>query len=64
MGSKEILLDDAKRFRDYAKAAHVKVDFKLYTGMWHNFHMFNAWFDDAKQAISDLAVFAHQLDRD
>jgi len=64
VGSKEILLDDAKRFRDYAKAAHVKVDFKLYTGMWHNFHMFNAWFDDAKQALADISDFAHKLDKD
>ncbi|MAK29242.1 alpha/beta hydrolase [Acinetobacter sp.] len=64
VGSKEILLDDAKRFRDKAKEADVKVEFKLYTGMWHNFQMFSAWFDEAKQAISDLAVFAHQLDRD
>lgn len=64
VGSKEILLDDAKRFRDKAKEADVEVEFKLYTGMWHNFQMFNAWFNEASQAIADLAVFAHQLDRD
>ncbi len=64
VGSKEILLDDAKRFRDKAKTAGVKVEFKLYTGMWHNFHMFNAWFDQAKQALTDLSEFAHQLDQD
>lgn len=64
VGSKEILLDDAKRFRDKAKEADVEVEFKLYTGMWHNFQMFNAWFEEASQAIADLAVFAHQLDRD
>lgn len=64
VGSKEILLDDAQRFRDKARAAGVKVDFKLYTGMWHNFQMFSAWFDEAKQAIADLAYFAHKIDRD
>lgn len=64
VGSKEILLDDAQRFRDKAVAAGVEVDFKLYTGMWHNFQMFSAWFDEAKQAIADIASFAHQIDQD
>ena len=36
VGSKEILLDDSKRFREKAEQADVKVHFKLYTGMWHN----------------------------
>ena len=64
VGSKEILLDDAKRFREKAEQAGVKVHFKLYTGMWHNFQMFNAWFSEARQALTDIAEFAHQLDRD
>lgn len=64
VGSKEILLDDATRFEEKAKAAGVKVEFKLYTGMWHNFQMFNAWFDEAKQALSDIAEFAQRLDKD
>ncbi len=63
VGSKEILLDDAKRFREKAEDAGVKVQFKLYTGMWHNFQMFNAWFDEAKQALADIAEFAHELDK-
>ncbi|MCU4490766.1 alpha/beta hydrolase [Acinetobacter ursingii] len=64
VGSKEILLDDAKRFRDQAKQAGVDVEFKLYTGMWHNFQMFSAWFDQAKHALTDISEFAHQLDKD
>lgn len=64
MGSKEILLDDAQRFKERAEQANVKVHFKIYTGMWHNFQMFSAWFDEAQQAIADLAEFAHQLDQD
>jgi acetyl esterase/lipase len=63
VGSKEILLDDSKRFREKAEKANVKVNFKLYTGMWHNFQMFNAWFPEAKQALADIAEFAHSLDR-
>lgn len=64
IGSKEILLDDASRFFEKAKEADVKVSYKLYTGMWHNFQMFSPWFDEAKQALSDVAEFAQQLDRD
>ena len=64
VGSKEILLDDSTRFEEKAKAAGVDVEFKLYTGMWHNFQMFSAWFDEAKQALTDIAEFAHRLDKD
>ena len=63
VGSKEILLDDGKRFYERAKAAGVKVQFKLYTGMWHNFQMFTM-FDEAQQALDDLASFAQRLDVD
>ena len=64
VGSKEILLDDAQRFKERAEQANVEVHFKIYTCMWHNFQMFSAWFDEAQQAIADLAEFAHQLDQD
>lgn len=64
VGSKEILLDDAQRFRDKATKAGVDVTFKLYTGMWHNFQMFNAWFPEAKMALDDIATFAQSLDQD
>lgn len=63
VGSKEILLDDGKRFYEKAKAAGVKAQFKLYTGMWHNFQMFTM-FDEAQQALDDLAHFAQRLDVD
>ena len=64
VGSKEILLDDAQRFKEKAQQAGVDLTYKLYTGMWHNFQMFHSWFDEGKQALADLAEFAHQLDRD
>ncbi|MCH4243576.1 alpha/beta hydrolase [Acinetobacter gerneri] len=64
VGSKEILLDDAKRFEDKAKEAGVDVRYKLYTGMWHNFQMFSPWFEEAKKSIADIADFAHKLDKD
>lgn len=63
VGSKDLLLDDARRFKQQAEMAQVDVSFKLYTGMWHNFQMFNAWFDEAKQALADMAEFAHHFDQ-
>jgi monoterpene epsilon-lactone hydrolase len=63
VGSKEILLDDAQRFKEKAEQAKVDVEFKIYTGMWHNFQMFGAWFDEARRAINDLSDFAHRLDQ-
>lgn len=63
IGSKEILLSDAQRFEIKAKEAKVDVEYKLYTGMWHNFQMFSPWFDEAKRSLADLAEFAHKLDQ-
>ena len=64
VGSKEILLDDALRFKVKAEEAGLDVEFKLYTGMWHNFQMFSSWFEEGQRALSDLADFAHRLDQD
>ncbi|MCL6238174.1 MULTISPECIES: alpha/beta hydrolase [Acinetobacter] len=64
VGSKEILLDDAQRFKVKAEEAGLDVEFKLYTGMWHNFQMFSPWFEEGQHALSDLADFAHRLDQD
>ncbi|MDV2469182.1 alpha/beta hydrolase [Acinetobacter chinensis] len=64
IGSKEILLDDAERFKKKAVEAGVQVSYKLYTGMWHNFQMFHHWFDEAERALADIAEFAHQCDAD
>ena len=64
VGSKEILLDDAQRFKVKAEETGLDVEFKLYTGMWHNFQMFSPWFEEGQRALSDLADFAHRLDQD
>jgi epsilon-lactone hydrolase len=63
VGSKEILLDDANRFKEKAEDAGVDVSFKIYTGMWHNFQMFSHWFEEGKRALADIAEFAHKQDK-
>ena len=64
VGSKSMLLDDAKRLQQRAQDAGLKSQLKVYTGMWHNFQLFSAWFNEAKQALADLAEFAHSIDVD
>lgn len=64
VGSKSMLMDDAKRLKDMAVNAEVDVSYKLYTGMWHNFFMFNAWFDEGKMALDDICYFIqHRLNK-
>ena len=62
VGSKEILLDDAKRFKKLADEAGTDVTLSIFPGMWHNFHMFNHWVDDAKTAMQDIAKFVDHVD--
>ncbi|GAA5012933.1 alpha/beta hydrolase [Acinetobacter puyangensis] len=63
VGSKEILLDDAKRLKEYVEQAGGKATLSIYPGMWHNFHMFNHWVEQAKQALNDIARFVDHVDR-
>ena len=63
VGSKALLLDDAKRLHERAEQAGLNSQLKIYTGMWHNFQLFS-WFDEARQALADLAEFAHTTDVD
>ena len=63
VGSKEILLDDAKRFKQMADDAGAKVTLSIFPGMWHNFHMFSHWIEDAKTALNDIARFVDHVDR-
>lgn len=63
VGSKEILLDDAKRFKKAADRADVDCTLTIYSGMWHNFHMFNHWITPAKKALKDITKFVDRMDR-
>ncbi|AXI04154.1 alpha/beta hydrolase [Aquirhabdus parva] len=60
VGSEEILLDDALRLTELARAAGVDVDCQIFDGMWHNFQMFNAFFPVADQATNQIALFVKQ----
>lgn len=62
VGSKEILLDDANRLKEFADQAGVKATLSIFPGMWHNFHMFNHWVDSGKNALNDIAKFIDRID--
>lgn len=57
VGSKEILLDDANRFKALADATNSAVELNIYPGMWHVFQMFSPWIDMAEQSILEIRDF-------
>ncbi len=59
-GSEEILLDDALRLAELARAVGVAVDCQIYEGMWHNFQMFSHYLHIADRAMDHMASFIQQ----
>ncbi|XID75096.1 alpha/beta hydrolase [Alkanindiges sp. WGS2144] len=57
VGSKEILLDDANRFKALAEVNNSPVVLNVYPGMWHVFQMFSSWVDMAEQALVEIRDF-------
>lgn len=57
VGSKEILLDDANRFKELADAVDSAVELTIYPGMWHVFQLFSPWTEAAEQAIAEIGDF-------
>lgn len=58
-GSDEILLDDATRFAEKARAAGVNISLEIWDEMFHVFQLFS-FLPETKQAISQIAAFASQ----
>jgi monoterpene epsilon-lactone hydrolase len=56
-GDHEVLLDDAVRFGDRAKAAGVDVNTVVWPGMFHVFQTFSPILPEARQAINQIARF-------
>lgn len=56
-GEGEILLDDARRFSERAKAAAVEVNLEVWPAMWHDWHVCVPDLDEANQAIAKIAEF-------
>ncbi|MBN1262715.1 MAG: alpha/beta hydrolase [Anaerolineae bacterium] len=59
VGTAEILLDDARRCADKARAAGVDVTLAVWEGMCHVFQMF-AFLPETKEALGQIAAFTAQ----
>jgi len=57
VGSDEVLLDDAARLADRARAARVDVTFDAWDRMIHVWHWFLPWLDEAQSAVDKIGGF-------
>lgn len=55
--SNEILLDDAKRLAEKAKAGGVDVTLKIWDGMWHAWHALGGLIPESKKAFEEIGQF-------
>ncbi len=60
VGADEILLDDSTRVEEKMKAAGVKVEIKIWEGMWHVFQSFAPWVPEAQFSIDEIGGFIHR----
>jgi acetyl esterase/lipase len=57
VGGDEILLSDATRLADDARAAGVEVHLAVWPKMWHVWHVFAPSLPEARRAIDDIGAF-------
>jgi hypothetical protein len=57
VGEDELLLDDAKRFANCAKAAGVPVTLEIWPNMWHVWHYCTPDLSEANQAIEHITKY-------
>ncbi len=60
VGDDEVLLSDAVRLAERAKAAGVQVEFKVWPGMWHVFQSGAATMPEARQSLSEISSFVRK----
>lgn len=58
-GSDEVLVDDADRLVDRARAAGVRVTYHRADGMWHAFPVLAGFLRDADRALGELGAHLH-----
>jgi monoterpene epsilon-lactone hydrolase len=61
VGEDEILLSDATRLAERARAAGVKVTLRVWPAMWHVWHLFAPWLPEAQQAVDDIGAFVRAV---
>ncbi|RKZ34888.1 MAG: alpha/beta hydrolase [Gammaproteobacteria bacterium] len=61
VGSTEVLLDDATRVANKARAAGVSVDLRLWPDMSHVFYLFASVLPEARQMVAQVSAFANEV---
>jgi acetyl esterase/lipase len=57
VGDCEVLLSDAERFAERARACHVHVEFKVWQGMWHAFQTGARFVPEARRSLQEIGRF-------
>ena len=60
VGSEEVLLDDAARLADRARAAGVDATIEVWDSMIHVWHWFLPWLDEAQSAVDKIGAFLRE----
>jgi acetyl esterase/lipase len=60
VGSREVVLDDARRIERHAREAGVFVKLDVWPGMVHVWHLFASVLAEGQRAIEDLGSFIRQ----
>ena len=61
-GCGEMLLSDAQRLADKARAAGVPVELVLWPAMWHVWHLMIPTLPEARHAVEEIGEFLRRLD--
>jgi len=57
VGDREILLSDALRLTERARAADVHAELEVWDGMWHVWHLLAAFVPEGRRAIDGIGAF-------
>jgi acetyl esterase/lipase len=60
VGGDEILLSDAERLADQARAAGVAVRLEVWPGMWHVWHVLSPFLPESRQAVEAAGAFLRE----
>jgi monoterpene epsilon-lactone hydrolase len=63
VGSEEILLDDARKLAEKAKAAGVEVSLNIWEGMWHAWQALGDLLPETRQAFEEMGAFVQEKGR-
>lgn len=60
VGSEEILMSDAERLTERARAAGATVQLKIYDGLWHDFQAHAGMLPESDQALAEIGTYLKQ----